>query len=183
MSIIDNYKGDFEKAVEHFIHDISTLKTGRANPSILDSIKVNVYDTLTPINQIAAVSVVESRSILVQPWDKNLVNTVDKAIRESNLGLSPINEGDKVRINIPQMTEEKRKEIVKMLHGKMEEARIAMRNIRDRAKEEIIEAEKNKEFGEDEKYNLIEELDKQTGNYNNKIKEIGEEKEKEIMTV
>jgi len=183
MSLIDNHKKDFDKAVEHFISDLATLKTGRANPAILDLIKVESYGTFMPINQLASVAVPEPRSILIQPWDKSLVNNIDKAIRESDLGLSSINEGDKIRIVIPQMTEEARKEIVKSLHKKMEEARIAVRSVRDEIKEEILEAEKNKEFGEDEKYNLIEKLDKITGDYNNKIKEAGEKKEKEIMTV
>src|SRR3989344_1186172 len=183
MSLIDNHKKDFDKAIEHFIGDISTLKTGRANPAVLDLIKVESYGTFMPINQLASVAVPEPRSILIQPWDKSLVNNIDKAIRESDLGLSSINEGDKIRIVIPQMTEEARKEIVKSLHKKMEEARIAIRSARDEIKEKILEAEKNKEFGEDEKYNLIEKLDKTTGDYNNKIKEAGEKKEKEIMTV
>ena len=136
-----------------------------------------------PINQLASIAVPEPRSILIQPWDKSIVNNIDKAIRESDLGLSSINEGDKIRIVIPQMTEEARKEIVKSLHKKMEEARIAVRSVRDEIKEKILEAEKNKEFGEDEKYDLIEKLDKTTGDYNDKIKEAGEKKEKEIMTV
>lgn len=183
MSIVDNHKTDFGKALDHFTSDISTLKTGRANPAVLDLLKVEVYGTFTPINQIASVSVPEARSIIIQPWDKSVVNNIDKAIRESDLGLSSINEGDKIRIVIPQMTEESRKEIVKNLNKKMEDARIAIRGIRDEVKEEILEAEKNKEFGEDEKYNLIEDLDKLTTEFNNKIKELGDKKEKEIMTV
>lgn len=183
MNIIDNHKDDFEKAIDHFTQDISTLKTGRANPAVLDSVKVEAYGVPTPIAQLASISVPEARSIIIQPWDKGVINDIDKAIRESDIGLSPVNEGDKIRISIPQMTEESRKDIVKTLHKKIEEARIAIRNTRDAIKEEITEAEKNKEFGEDEKFNLIEELDKKTGEYNNKVKEMGESKEKEIMTV
>ncbi|OGY43208.1 MAG: ribosome recycling factor [Candidatus Buchananbacteria bacterium RIFCSPHIGHO2_02_FULL_40_13] len=183
MSIINNHQKDFDKAVEHFISDIAALKTGRANPAVLDSIKVESYGTFLPINQLASIAVPEPRSILIQPWDKSLINNIDKAIQGSDLGLSPTNEGDTIRIVIPPMTEEARKEIVKSLHKKMEEVRIVIRSVRDEAKEEILAAEKNKKFGEDEKYNLIEKLDKITGDYNNKIKEIGEKKEKEIMTV
>lgn len=183
MSLVDDHKVDFNKAIDHFINDISTLKTGRANPAVLDSVKVEVYGTFVPINQVASVAVPEARSIIIQPWDKGVINNIDKAIRESDLGLSSINEGDKIRIVIPQMTEESRKEIVKSLNKKMEEARIAVRGVRDEIKEEILEAEKNKEFGEDEKYNLIEQLDKVTVEFNNKIKELGDKKEKEIMTV
>lgn len=183
MSIIDDHKINFNGAIDHFISDIATLKTGRANPAVLDSLKVEVYGTYTPINQIASISVPEARSIIIQPWDKSVTNNIDKAIRESDLGLSSVNEGDKIRIVIPQMTEESRKEIVKTLNKKIEEARIAIRGVRDGIKEEILAAEKNKEFGEDEKYSLIEQLDKVTGEFNDKIKELGEKKEKEIMTV
>jgi ribosome recycling factor len=183
MSIIDSHKEDFDKAVDHFTDDIANLKTGRANPALLDSINVEAYGVPTPINQVASISVPDARSIVVQPWDKGVINDIDKAIRESDIGLSPVNEGDKIRISIPQMTEESRKDIVKTLHKKIEDARIAIRNVRDGIKEEILEAEKNKEFGEDEKFNLMEELDKNTGEHNDKVKEIGEQKEKEIMTV
>mgnify|MGYP001572613946 CR=1 FL=1 len=183
MSLIDNHKVDFNKAIDHFVSDISTLKTGRANPAVLDLIKVEVYGTFVPINQVASVSVPEARSIIIQPWDKGVINDIDKAIRESDLGLSSVNEGDKIRIVIPQMTEESRKEIVKNLNKKIEDARIAIRGVRDEIKEEILAAEKNKDFGEDEKYNLIEQLDKVTGEFNNKIKELGDKKENEIMTV
>ncbi|MEK7072065.1 MAG: ribosome recycling factor, partial [Patescibacteria group bacterium] len=150
MSLIDNHKVDFNKAIDHFVSDISTLKTGRANPAVLDLIKVEVYGTFVPINQVASVSVPEARSIIIQPWDKGVINDIDKAIRESDLGLSSVNEGDKIRIVIPQMTEESRKEIVKNLNKKIEDARIAIRGVRDEIKEEILAAEKNKDFGEDE---------------------------------
>ncbi|MDO8669227.1 MAG: ribosome recycling factor [Candidatus Buchananbacteria bacterium] len=183
MSIVDNHKIDFNKTMDHFVSDMATLKTGRANPAVLDSIKVEAYGSFVPINQVASIAVPEARSIIIQPWDKSVINNIDKAIRESDLGLSPINEGDKIRISIPQMTEESRKEIVKNLNKKMEDARIAIRGVRDEIKEEILTAEKNKEFGEDEKYSLIEQLDKMTGDFNNKIKELGDKKEKEIMTV
>jgi len=183
MSLIDDHKDNFNQAIEHFISDIATLKTGRANPAVLDQIKVEAYGSFTPINQVASISVPEARSIIIQPWDKSVISNIEKAIRESDLGLSPVNEGDKIRIVIPQMTEESRKEIVKNLHKKIEEARISVRSVRDEIKEEILAAEKNKEFGEDEKYNLIEQLDKVSTEVNNKIKNLGDKKEQEIMTI
>jgi len=183
MSLIDQHQEDFSKALEHFKTDISGLKTGRANPAILDQITVEAYGAKSPLNQVASISVPEARSIVVQPWDKSVLKDVEKALRDSDLQLSLVNEGDKIRIVIPQMTEESRKEIVKILHAKAEEARIAVRNTRDEIKEEIIDAEKNKEFGEDEKFSLMEQLDKTTGKFNDQIKEIAEAKEKEIMTV
>jgi len=183
MSLIQQHQEDFNKAIEHFKTDIASLKTGRANPAILDNVLVEAYGAKTPLNQMASVSVPEARSILVQPWDKSVLKEVEKALRESDLNLSLVNEGDKIRITIPQMTEESRKEIVKTLHAKAEEARIALRNIRDEVKDEILQAEKNKEFGEDEKFNLMETLDKEISKYNDQVKNLTEDKEKEIMTV
>jgi len=183
MSIVDEHLSEFSKAVEHFKEDIATLKTGRANPAILDGVTVEAYGAKNPLNQVASINVPEARSIVVQPWDKNLVKDVEKALQDSSLELSIANEGDKVRITMPLMTEESRKEIVKNLHGKMEEARVAIRNTRDKVKEAILEAEKNKEFGEDERFKMSEELDKKSGGYNDQIKETGEQKEKDIMTV
>ena len=183
MTIISNHLSEFNKAIDHFQQDIASLKTGRANPAILDRIIIEAYGAKTPLNQVASISVPEARSIVVQPWDKSIIKEVEKTLRESELNLNISNEGDKIRIVISQMTEEMRKDIVKNLHQKIEEARVAIRNIRDDVKEEVLMAEKNKEFGEDEKYSLLEELDKKVGEYNDQIKKIGEEKEKEIMTV
>lgn len=183
MSIIDNHLTEFNKAIEHFKNDIASLKTGRANPALLDSVIVESYGAKTPLIQVASISVPEARNIIIQPWDRGLLKEVEKGLREANLDLSIANEGDKIRITIPQMTEEMRKEIVKKLNQKAEEARVSLRNIRDTVKEEILEAERNKEFGEDEKYGLLEDLDKRVGEYNEKIKQITEDKEKEIMTV
>jgi len=183
MGIIENHLGDFSGAVEHFKQDISTLKTGRANPAVLDSIRVSSYGTMSPINQVASISVPDARCILIQPWDKGVLKDIEKAIQESDLGINPVNEGDKIRITIPQMTEESRKDIVKILNQKAEQAKIAVRIVRDKVKEEILEAEKNKDFGEDEKYSLMEGLDKKTTEFNDQIKAITETKEKEIMSI
>ena len=125
----------------------------------------------------------EARPIIIQPWDKNVIKAMEKAVREAGLDLGIANEGDRIRITVPQMTEESRREIVKLLGQKEEQARIAVRNIREDIKEKILAAEKNKEFGEDEKFSLVEELDKTVSDYNNKIKEISQAKEQEIMTV
>ncbi|MEK7167853.1 MAG: ribosome recycling factor [Patescibacteria group bacterium] len=183
MDIIQNHLANFNKALDHFKADIATLKTGRANATILDGVVVEAYGARTLLNQVGSISVPEARSIVVQPWDKSILKDVEKAIQESGLGLNPVNEGDKIRIVIPQMTEESRKEIVKILHQKIETARIALRAIRDEVRDEIQEAEKNKKFGEDEKFRQMEDLDKKTSGFNDQIKEIGEAKEKEIMTV
>jgi len=183
MSIIDNYKEEFIKAVSHFQSEIGGLKTGRANPAILDNVRVEAYGTMNPITSVASVNVPDARSLVIQPWDKSIIKEIEKGIIEANLNLNPVSDGDKIRINLPPLTEETRKEIVKLLNQKAEDAKISVRVVRDKAKEEIIEAEKNKEFGEDEKFRLLEELDKKVGTYNDEIKSLTESKEAEILTV
>lgn len=182
MSIIDDNLEEFNKAVEHYRHEIGTLKTGRVTPMVLDNIRVEAYGIKNPLNQLGSVTI-DGRSLLIQPWDKSVVKEIEKAIIESDLGFSPANEGDRIRISIPPLTEETRKDIVKLLHQKAEQAKVAVRLIRDKVKEEIVAAEKNKEFGEDQKFTLLEELDKKVGGFNDRIKAITEEKEEEIMTV
>lgn len=183
MKIIENHLEEFKKAVEHFQSEISGLKTGRANPAILDAVRVEAYGTMNPIVNVASVNVPDARSLVIQPWDKSIIKEIEKGIIEANLNLNPMSDGDKIRINLPPLTEETRKEIVKVLNQKTEEAKIVIRVIRDKVKEEIIEAEKNKKFGEDEKFQLLEELDKTIGSYNEQIKDMMEKKETEITTI
>lgn len=183
MSIISDYLPELEKAVDHFKDDIATLKTGRANPALLDGIVVEAYGAKTPLNQLGSISAPEARSLLIQPWDRSILKDIEKAIIASDLGLAPVNEGERIRLTLPLMTEEVRKEIVKKLHQKLEDGRIAIRNVRDEIKDAITEAADNKEFGEDEKFSLMEDLDKKISEYNDKLKKISEDKEKEIMTI
>ena len=183
MSIVTDSSKEFDKKIEHFRTDIASLKTGRANPSVLDNVMVDAYGGKMPINQLGSIGVPESRCMLIQPWDKSVIKDIEKAIIEANLGFSPVNEGDKIRINLPLMTEESRKEIAKTLHKKIEDARISVRTVREEIKDEIMKAAEEKKFGEDEKFTLLEDLDKKVAEYNDKIKKIGEEKEEEIMTI
>ena len=183
MSIVTQHAENFKKVVEHFKTEIAVLKTGRANPSMLDNIRVEAYGALTPLNQVASISVSDARSLAIQPWDKSVLKDIEKAISESDLRINPVNDGERIRLNLPPMTEENRKETVKVLNNKVEEAKIAIRLQRDEVKEIILEAEKNKEFGEDEKFSLLEELDKTVAKYNEEIKQLADAKETEIMTV
>lgn len=183
MSIVTQHAENFKKVVEHFKTEIAVLKTGRANPSMLDNIRVEAYGALTPLNQVASISVSDARSLAIQPWDKSVLKDIEKAISESDLRINPVNDGERIRLNLPPMTEENRKETVKVLNNKAEEAKIAIRLQRDEVKEMILEAEKNKEFGEDEKFSLLEELDKTVAKYNEEIKQLADTKETEIMTV
>ena len=123
MSIIDNHQEEFNKAVGHFQSEIAVIKTGRANPSMLDNIKVEAYGVMSPLNQVASIGVADARSLTIQPWDKSVLKDIEKAILESGLNINPVNDGDRIRLNLPMMTEETRKETVKLLNQKAEEAK------------------------------------------------------------
>lgn len=174
---------DFAKAIDFFKKDISGLRTGRANPAILDGVLVEAYGSKTALVGLASISLPEARSLVVTPWDKNIIKDVEKAIVAADIGLNPVNEGDKIRLVVSQLTEENRKELVKKLNEKMEAARIALRQIRDEIKEAIETAFKNKELSQDDKFRFFKELDEETARRNDELKKIKEKKEAEIMTI
>lgn len=180
---IEKKQNDWRKTIDFFKKEIASVRTGRANPSILDGVQIEAYGVKNPLNGVCSIAVADGQSITITPWDKNIIKDIEKAIVQANLGVEIINEGDKIRIKIPQMTEENRKELVKKLNEKHEQARISIRQVRDEIKTEIEEGEKNKEIGEDDKYNFIEELDKEVGRLNDELKEIKDKKEQDIMTV
>jgi ribosome recycling factor len=174
---------EFQKAIDFFKKDIANLRTGRANPAMLDGIQVEAYGAKTPLVGLASINVVDAHSMVISPWDRNILKDVEKAIVEAELGIGVINEGDKIRLSIPQMTEENRKDLVKKLNEKMETARIAIRKTRDEIKVDIEEAEKNKEISEDDKFRFINELDEETKKKSDELREIRDKKEEEIMTI
>lgn len=176
-------QGDFLKVIEFFKKDIASLRTGRANPSILDGVLVEAYGAKTPLVGLASIAVPEARSIVISPWDKNIVKEVEKAIVAAGLGLSPVNEGDKIRLVVPQLTEENRKELVKKLSEKMEAGRVSLRQTRDEIKESIEAAFKDKEISEDDKFRFVKELDEEIARRNDELKKIKDKKEEEIMTI
>ncbi|MCF7795417.1 ribosome recycling factor [Patescibacteria group bacterium] len=180
---LNTKKPEFEKAIEFFQKEISTIRTGRANPAILDRVQIEAYGVRNPMNAVASVGVSDSRTITVTPWDKNLLKDVEKAITEADLGLGIKNDGQKLHLTVPQMTEENRKDYVKRLNEKQEEARIRVRQVRDDIKEDIESAFANKDISEDDKYRYLEELEEAVSNYNNKLKELRDKKEEDIMTV
>lgn len=181
--IIDGYKPDYEKAIEHLKIEISSLKTGRATPLLVENILVESYAMKLPLKQVASISVPDARCLLIEPWDKSIIKEIEKAIVNSNIGLNPVNEGQKLRINIPSLTEEDRKKLVKILNQKVEAAKIAIRGIRDKVRDAIQKMEKEKEIAEDERFRLQKELDNFTGSYNDRLEEIGENKEEEINRI
>lgn len=159
------------------------MRTGRANPAMLDGVTVEAYGVRSPLNTLANINVGDSSSVLVSPWDKGLVKAVEKAIVEADLGLGVVNEGDKIRINIPSLTEENRKDLVKKLSAKLETARVEIRKLRDDIKSKIEKDFEAKELAEDDKFRYIKELDEEISKKNEELKELKDKKEKEIMTI
>jgi len=172
-----------EKAVEDFRKELATLRTGRANVSLLDHIRVDYHGTPMPINQLGTLSVPEPTMIVISPWDPGAAQLIDKAIRTSDLGLNPMNDGKVIRVPIPALTEERRKDLVKLLHKVLENHRTAVRNIRRDIKEAIDKLEKEKKISEDEKKRAHDELDKVSQAETKKIEDLSATKEKEILEI
>lgn len=169
------------KALEDFRHELATVRTGRASASLLDHIKVEYYGTPTPLNQVATLGVPEPSLLTVQPWDATLIAAIEKAIRSSDLGLNPMNDGKILRVPIPPLTEERRKELVKHLHRVLEDHRTAVRNIRRDANESMKKLLKDKKISEDDEKRGLDEVQKLTDDFMTKLEEQGKSKEKEIM--
>ena len=182
-NFLKSKEDDFSKAIDFFKKDIATLRTGRANPSVLEGLSVEVYGAKTPLNGAANISIADSKSITVAPWDKGLIKDIEKAIVDGDIGLGVVNEGDKIRLTVPQMTEDNRRDLVKKLNERMEKVRISIRQIRDDIKDDIESAEKNKEISEDDRFRFVKELDDKVRSINDDIKNIRDAKEVEIMTV
>jgi ribosome recycling factor len=170
-----------EKAVDDFRKELATLRTGRANASILENIRVDYHGTPMPVNQLGTVTVPEATLLVISPWDPGVVPLIDKAIRTSDLGLNPTNDGKVVRVPMPSPTEERRKEIVKHLHKVLENHRTAVRNVRRDIKEAIDKLEKDKKISQDEHKRAIEEMEKVTHAETKKIEDLSAAKEKEIL--
>ena len=181
--IINSVKERMDKAVAALSRELSTIRAGRANAAILDKVTVDYYGAPTPINQLAGVSVPEARLLVIQPYDKSILGEIEKAILKSDLGLNPTNDGSILRIAIPALTEERRKELVKLVKKEAEEAKIALRNIRRDGNDELKKAEKNGEITEDDLRGYTEEIQKITDAHVQKMDEVAKEKEKEIMSV
>ena len=181
--IADNKKIDLEAAIEHLNAEMGKIRTGRANPALIENLTVDYYGVKTPLKQIASINVPESRSLVIQPWDKGALVYIESALRESDLGFNPNNDGQVIRINIPPLTEERRKELVKVLNQRAEDAKISVRNVREEVWKEIQEAEKEGKISEDDKFSGKDYLQKIVDEYNKKIEEIREKKEAEIMTI
>jgi ribosome recycling factor len=176
-------KTRMEKAVEDFRKELATVRTGRANAALLDSVRVDYHGTPMPVNQLGTVTVPDPSMLVIAPWDPGAVPLIDKAIRASDLGLNPTNDGKVVRVPIPSPTEERRKELVKYVHKVLENHRTAVRNIRRDIKEAIDKLEKDKKISQDEQKRALEELEKVSHAETKKIEDLSAAKEKEVMEI
>ena len=181
--IFEDLKDRMGKAIESLKREYSRLRTGRASISLLDGIRVSYYDTPTPLNQMASLAVPEPRLIVIQPWDKTAIEDIEKAILKSELGLTPINDGKVIRISIPPLTEERRKELVKVARKMSEENKVAIRNIRRDANEMLKDLKKEKDITEDDLYRSQEEVQKTTDQFISQVDELCATKEKEILEI
>lgn len=178
---LNQHKKEFDKAVEHFKSEIATIRTGRATPSLVEEIAVEHYGGKYQIKELATITVPEPRAILIQPWDKGAIAAIEKAIRASNIGLNPVTDNQGVRLNFPPLSEERRRELVKILGQKTEEARIAVRKIRGEIWDNIQKQEKEGLIREGDKFRAKDDLQKMVDEYNKKIEEMEKKKTGELM--
>jgi ribosome recycling factor len=172
-----------DKSLESAAHEFNTVRTGRASAALLDRIQIDYYGTPTPLQQLASINVPEPRSITIQPYDPGSIKTIERAIQESDLGLTPSNDGKLIRLPIPQLTEERRKELVKVVRGLAEDGRVAVRNVRRDAMHHLKELVKNGDVGDDEERRAEEKVQKLTDDHVAKIDDLLKRKEAEIMEV
>ncbi len=179
--VLTSHETKMQQAIEHLKRELATVRTGRATPSLLDRVTVDYFGVPTQINALANVSAPEPRLLVIAPWDKNTLGMIEKAILKSDLGLTPTNDGKVIRLSIPQLTEERRKEMTKIVKKRTEEGRVALRNLRRDAQEDLKKAEKDKQISEDDMKRGIERLQKLTDSYILRADEVGQTKEQEIM--
>lgn len=171
------------KAIEALRRELATIRTGRAQPALVEHLRVDYYGTPTPLNQLASIAAPEARLLTIQPWDKRSMGAIERAIQMSDLGLNPTNDGNIIRLVIPQLTEERRKELVKVVHRKVEEGRVAVRNVRRDRLEELRRLQRDKEASEDEERRAQDQLQKLTDRFIAEADQVGQEKEQELLEV
>lgn len=185
--MVDDLFGDAErrmqKAVEALKQDIAAIRTGRASASLVDRITIDYYGTPTSVNQLATITTPEARLLVIQPWDRKLLTDIEKAIQKSDLGINPSNDGQVIRLAIPQLNEERRREMVKTLHKKLDEHKVAVRNVRRDVHDRLRDREKKKEITEDELKRSAERLQKLTDRFIDEMDKVGKTKELEILEV
>jgi ribosome recycling factor len=186
MSVSDILKEaevKMKAAIDAMTHDFGTYRTGRASPAVLDRVTVEYYGNETPLNQVASISIPEPRQLLIQPWEKSMTPAIERAIMKSDLGINPVNDGTGIRLNFPQMTEDRRRDMVKQVHARTEQGRVNIRNVRREAIDGLKALEKKKEITEDEVKGNETKVQKLTDQYVARADELGKQKETELMTV
>jgi len=178
-----NIEDKMRKSIEVLKRELATIRTGHASPTLIEHIKVDYVGVPTPLNQIASISAPEARLLIIQPWDKGSINSIEKAILKSDLGLNPASDGSVIRINIPPLTEERRQELIKTVRRRVEERRIAIRNLRREAMEELKGFEKNKDISQDEYKRTLDDLQKLTNTFIADAEQIGRDKEVELTEI
>lgn len=181
--VMDDAESRMGKAIDALQRDLSTIRTGRASPALVDRLVVDYYGSATPLNQLAGISVPESRLLVIQPWDKGSMPAIEKAILKSELGLNPSNDGQVIRIAIPPLTAERRKQMVKLVHGHVEDAKVAVRNIRRDAVTQVKELLSEKMIGEDDERRAEQQVDDLTKRFVNDADSVGKGKEQEVLEV
>ena len=181
--ILKDTDSKMQKAMSALSHELATIRTGRATPALVDHIKVDYHGVLTPLNQIASISIPEAKMLLIQPWDRTSIRDIEKAILKSELGLNPTSDGNVIRIVIPALTEERRKDLIKAVHKRLEETRIALRNIRRDGIESLKKAEKEKQLSQDQLNRATDQIQKLIDSFIDKVNKVGQDKEKEIMEI
>jgi ribosome recycling factor len=183
QDVMDDAEVRMGKAIDALRRDLATIRTGRASPSLVERLPVEYYGSSTPLNQLAGISVPEPRMLVIQPWDRGSMAAIEKAIRKSELGLNPTNDGQVVRIAIPALTEERRKQLVKLVHGHVEEGKVALRNIRRDAMTHVKELLAEKLIGEDDERRAEQQVDELTKRYVSDAERVGKAKEQEVLEV
>jgi ribosome recycling factor len=181
--VLADAKDRMGKAVEALRKELATIRTGRAHPGLIEHLRVDYYGAPTPLNQLATINVPEPRLLTIQPWDHQSLGAIEKAILKSDLGLNPSNDGNIIRLVIPQLTEERRKELAKVVRKKVEEGRVAVRNVRRDRHDELRRLQREKEISEDAQYLAQEELQELTDSFIQEVERVGEEKEAELLAV
>jgi ribosome recycling factor len=181
--VLADAKDRMGKAVEALRKELATIRTGRAHPGLIEHLRVDYYGAPTPLNQLATINVPEPRLLTIQPWDQQSLGAIEKAILKSDLGLNPSNDGNIIRLVIPQLTEERRKELAKVVRKKVEEGRVAVRNVRRDRHDELRRLQREKEISEDAQYLAQEELQKLTDGFIQEVERVGEEKETDLLAV
>ena len=185
--MLNDVKADAEsrmkKAIEALQRELSTVRTGRASPALLDRVEVDYYGAMTPLNQLAGINAPEARLLVVQPWDKGSINAIEKAIRSADLGVNPTNDGEVIRIAIPALTEERRKEMVKVVRSRIEDTRVAIRNVRRDAISQVKELAQEKMISEDDERRGEQDIQDLTDKFIAQAEKIGKEKEDDVLEV